>query len=312
MDLADVSSQIGLLLSGNYINRFELDGRAYKVIPMLEREGRPDPDALMDLEIRTPAGDLVPLGSLVEFKKQAAPRFLRKFEQKNSFRIFGVTTPGVTDEQGLSYLEEKAAEILPESYTLDYAGNSRQLRSEGNTLIGVLGIALAFVFFVLTILFNSVRDPLVVLLGSVPLALSGATFITFMDWTTINIYSQVGFITLVGLISKNAILIVEFANQLQFSGHKKLAAISEAARIRLRPVLMTAGATVVGHLPLVFVSGAGAAARNSIGIILVAGMLIGTLFTLFVLPSIYMLIAQEHNREEAKAAHLGPVEWDMT
>ncbi|MBT5032436.1 MAG: MMPL family transporter [Proteobacteria bacterium] len=298
MSLSDVSQQIGLLMSGNYVNRFDLDGRAYKVIPMLELNGRPDPDALMNLEIQTPDGSSVPLSGLATLNKQATPRFLRKFEQKNAFRVFGLVRPGVTNEQGLSFLEQAAQEILPAGYTLDYAGESRQLRQEGNTLFGVLGLALVFVFLVLAVQFNSFRDPVVILAGSVPLALSGAMMLTFVGWTSINIYSQIGFITLVGLISKNAILIVEFAKQLQMAGRSKYEAIREAATIRLRPVLMTTGATVMGHFPLVLVSGAGAEARNSIGIILVAGMLIGSLFTLIVLPNIYLLFASTHKKGE--------------
>jgi len=294
MDLAEVSRQLGVLLSGNYVNRFDLDGRAYRVIPMLEKQGRPDPEALLDLQIRTPAGDLVPLGALASLEQRVAPRVLGKFQQNNSFRVYGGMLPGMTKEQGLQALEQAAAKILPPGYSIDYAGESRQLRQEGNTLLGVLGISLAFVFFALAIQFNSFRDPLVVLAGSVPLALAGAMLFTFLGWTTINIYSQVGFITLVGLVCKNAILIVEFARQMQADGRSKLDAIKASAETRLRPVLMTTGATVMGHFPLVLVTGPGAEARNSIGIVLVAGMLVGTLFTLFVLPSIYLLLASTH------------------
>jgi multidrug efflux pump len=298
MSMYDVSQQIGLLMSGNYVNRFELDGKAYKVIPMLELNGRSDPDALLSLEIQTPDGNSVPLSGIATLQKQAAPRFLRKFEQKNAFRVYGLVRPGVSQEQALSFLEQSAQEILPGSYTLDYAGESRQLRQEGNTLFGVLGLALIFVFLVLAVQFNSFRDPIVILAGSVPLALSGAMILTFVGWTSINIYSQIGFITLVGLISKNAILIVEFAKQLQMVGLSKYEAIRQAATVRLRPVLMTTGATVMGHFPLVLVSGAGAEARNSIGIILVAGMLIGSIFTLVVLPNIYLLFASTHKKGE--------------
>ncbi len=296
MDLAEVSSQLSVLLSGNYVNRFDFDGKAYQVIPMIESDGRPDPQTLLDLKIRTPNGDLVPLSALADMDQKAAPRVLGKFQQKNAFRIYGGIIPGMTKAQALASLEQAAADILPPSYSIDYAGESRQLRQEGNTLLGVLGIALVFVFFVLAVQFNSFRDPLVVLLGSVPLALSGALLFTFLDWTTINIYSQVGFITLVGLIAKNAILIVEFANQQQLAGLAKFDAIKSAATTRLRPVLMTTGATVMGHFPLVLVSGPGAEARNSIGIVLVAGMLVGTLFTLFILPSVYQALAADHNK----------------
>jgi len=294
MDLATVSRQLSVFLSANYVNRFELDGTAYRVIPMMERNGRPDPESLLDLELRTPQGDLVPLRAVARLEESVAPRELSKFEQKNAFRVRGGVLPGRTKEQGLQVLEGLAAEQLPERYSVDYAGESRQLRHEGNTLVGVLGISLAFVFMALAVQFNSFRDPLVVLLGSVPLALSGALLFTFLGLTTINIYSQVGFITLIGLISKNAILIVEFARQLQSDGASKLDAIKHSAETRLRPVLMTAGATIMGHLPLVLVTGPGAEARNSIGIVLVTGMAVGTLFTLFVLPSVYYLLASRH------------------
>ncbi|ARN76210.1 efflux RND transporter permease subunit [Oceanicoccus sagamiensis] len=299
MSLQDVTKQMGLLLSGNYVNRFDLEGKAYRVVPMVEKGGRPDPQALLDMKIRTPDGDLIPLANLATLETKSAPRYLAKFQQKNAFRVYGGVLPNATKEQALSALEEAAKEILPAGYTIDYAGESRQIRQEGNTLIGVLGVALAFVFMVLAVQFNSFRDPLVVLLGSVPLAFSGAMLFTFVGWTTINIYSQVGFITLAGLIAKNAILIVEFANQLQIQGKDKLAAIKEASIIRLRPVLMTTGATVLGHFPLVLVSGPGAEARNSIGIVLVAGMLVGTIFTLFILPNVYMWLASEHKQPEA-------------
>ena len=294
LNLADVSKQLSMLLSGNYVNRFDLNGKAYQVIPMVKTGDRPDPNALLQLKIRTPNGNLIPLSAIATLERKAAPRFLGKFQQKNAFRVYGGIIPGMTKEQGLRALEDAAATILPTGYSIDYAGESRQLRQEGNTLVTVLMFALVFVFFVLAIQFNNFRDPLIVLLGSVPLAFSGALLFTFLDLTTINIYSQIGFITLAGLISKNAILIVEFANHLQAEGKSKLNAIKEAATTRLRPVLMTTAATVLGHFPLVLVTGAGAEARNSIGIILVAGMLVGTLFTLFVLPSVYYALSANH------------------
>lgn len=298
LSMSSVSQQLGILLSGNYVNRFDLDGKAYRVIPMIEGHARLTPQALMDLQLRTPSGALIPVSAIASLEHSTAPRVLGKFQQKNSFRIFGGVLPGTTKEQGLATLESIAKEILPPGYTLDYAGESRQLRQEGSTLVGVLGIALVFVYFVLAVQFNSFRDPLVVLLGSVPLALSGAMLFAFLGWTTINIYSQIGFITLVGLIAKNGILIVEFANHLQTEGANKITAIKQAAETRLRPVLMTTAATALGHFPLVLVTGAGAEARNSIGIILVAGMVIGTLFTLFVLPCVYLWIAKDHRPNE--------------
>jgi len=276
MDLNTVGQQLGVLLSGNYVNRFDMNGKAYQVIPMVKGQDRNNPQQLLDLLLRTPRGELVPVSAIASLEYSVAPRVLGKFQQKNAFRIMGGVLPGTTKEQGLAILEKAAQDILPKGYTIDYAGESRQIRQEGNTLVGILGIALLFVYFVLAIQFNSFRDPLVVLLGSVPLALAGALMLPFLGLTTINIYSQIGFITLVGLVAKNGILIVEFANHLQSEGLNKLQAIKGAAEIRLRPVLMTTAATVLGHFPLVLVTGAGAEARNSIGIILVAGMLIGT------------------------------------
>ncbi|NNC98644.1 MAG: efflux RND transporter permease subunit [Gammaproteobacteria bacterium] len=297
MDLASVSSQLNSLLSGNFVNRYNQAGRAYRVIPMVQDASRGNPDAILDMKIRTPAGQLIPLRAIAGLEIETAPRVLSKFQQKNAFRIFGEVIPGTTKEQGLAALEQAAQQLLPASYTIDYAGESRQIRLEGNTLEGVLVVALIFVFLVLAVQFNSFRDPLVVLLGSVPLALSGSMVFSFLDFTTINIYSQVGFITLVGLIAKNGIMIVEFANQMQLLGHEKMQAVIVAAETRLRPVLMTTAATVLGHFPLVLVSGAGAEARNSIGIILVAGMLVGTLFTLLVLPSVYVVLASDRNKQ---------------
>ena len=303
MDVAEVSRQLGIFLSGNYVNRFDLDGKAYRVIPMIEDFDRTNPTALLRLKIRTPAGELVPLSTLASLHETVAPRVLGKFEQNNAFRITGGIIPGMTKEQALTALENAAADILPADYAIDYAGESRQLRQQGNTLVGVLGLSLVFVFLALAVQFNSFRDPLVVLIGSAPLAISGALVFTFFGWTSINIYSQVGFITLVGLIAKNAILVVEFARQMQVQGLSKIEAIKESAATRLRPVLMTTGATVMGHLPLVLVTGPGAEARNSIGIILVAGMLIGTIFTLFVLPSVYLWLASTPEQKvDAKTA----------
>ena len=298
LTVSGVSQQLSTYLSGNYVNRFDLDGKAYRVIPMLEGSDRLDIYALQDLKIQTPAGELVPFSSLATLVEKVGPRVLTKFQQRNSFTLFAGMIPAYTKEQGLSAIEAAAEEILPSGYIVDYAGESRQIRQEGNTLFGALGMSLAFVFLVLVVLFNRFRDPLVVLLGSVPLALAGALMFTFLGWTTLNIYSQIGLITLIGLVTKNGILIVEFANHLQRQGLTKFDAILQGASVRLRPVLMTTGATVIGHFPLVLVSGAGAEARNSIGIILVAGMLLGTFFTLVVLPSMYLALASKHEAED--------------
>ncbi|MDE1463626.1 efflux RND transporter permease subunit [Spartinivicinus poritis] len=301
MDLSSVSQQLSILLSGNYINHFNLDGKAYRVIPMAEHSARQNPESIMNLHLFSSLGEKVPVSAIASFEHIASPRVLYKFQQKNAFRIYGGVQSGITKEQALKTLETAAGEVLPVGYTIDYAGESRQIRQEGNSLLNVMLVALVFVFLVLAVQFNSFRYPLVVLIGSVPLALAGAMLFTFLGWTTINIYSQIGLITLIGLIAKNGILIVEFANQLQENGIKKLDAIKQAAETRLRPILMTTAATVLGHFPLILVSGAGAEARNSIGIILVMGMIIGTLFTLFFLPCIYLVLGK--NDESVENSH---------
>jgi multidrug efflux pump len=299
LDLADVGRQLGVLLAGNYVNRFTLDGRAYKVIPQVGSNARVAAEHLLDYKIRTREGAQIPVSAFASLETSTAPRTLARFQQSDSFRVYGGVQPGTTKADALVTLEEAARRILPNGYTIDYAGESRQLREEGTTLAGSLGFAILLIYLVLAAQFGSFRDPLVVLAGSVPLALTAALVFTFLGFTTINIYSQIGLITLVGLIAKNGILIVAFANDLQLLGYEKAAAIREAAVTRLRPILMTTAATVFGHLPLVFVTGAGAEARNSIGIMLVSGMAIGTLFTLFILPAIYMVVASEHSSEKA-------------
>lgn len=297
MDVEGVSRQLAALVSEQDVNRFNANGKSYHVIPMVENAARNQPETLMQLHLRTPSGRLVPVSSIASLERETGPRVLGKFNQQKSFRIFGGVVPGVTKDQALTTMEELAADILPKSYTVDYAGESRQLRKEGNSMINVLLISLCAVYLVLVVQFNSFRSALVVLVGSVPLAISGALFFTYFEFTTINIYAQIGFITLVGLVAKNGILITEFANGLQKQGFSKIEAITQAAQTRLRPVLMTTAATILGHFPLVLVAGAGAEARNSIGIILVAGMFIGTLFTLFVLPSVYLWLAGNYKSE---------------
>jgi multidrug efflux pump len=237
--------------------------------------------------------DLVPL---------TGPSTLATFNQQRAFRITGAVIPGTTSGQALTTLENAALDILPAGYSLDHAGVSRQLRKEGSTMISVLLVSVVIVYLALVVQFNSFRLPLVILLGSVPLALSAAMLFSFLSLTTINIYAQIGFVTLVGLVAKNAILITEFAHKQQVAGFSKHDAIRSAASLRLRPVLMTTAATVLGHFPLVLVTGAGAEARNSIGIILVAGMAIGTLFTLFILPSVYLWLAGEEGEHRSHAS----------
>src|SRR5207302_124005 len=237
---------------------------------------------------------LVPLSTFASLRTTTEPRELKKFQQLNAVRIQGVIPPGIPLDQALRMLEDEAKTILPQGFTIDYAGESRQLRTEGSKFLGTFLLSGILIYLVLAAQFESFRDPLIILAGSVPLAISGALLFSFLGFTTLNIYSQVGLITLVGLVSKNGILIVEFANHLQETGKAKLDAIIEAAGTRLRPILMTTAATVVGHFPLVLATGPGAGARNSIGIMLVSGMIIGTVFTLFVVPSIYMLVAKRH------------------
>jgi multidrug efflux pump len=295
LDLASVGRELGTLLGGAYVNRFNFFERSYKVIPQIGDADRATLDPLLDLKIKTPSGEMVPVSTFTRIETSVAPRTLNRFQQANAVRVFGGVQPGVTKAEGLDVLETAAASAGGKDIQVDYAGESRQIRHEGAALTTTLGFAIILIYLVLAAQFQSFRDPLIVLLGSVPLAISGALIFTFVDWTTINIYSQVGLITLVGLIAKNGILIVEFANKLQANGLSVMDAIREASLTRLRPVLMTSAATVFGHLPLVFVSGPGAEARNSIGIVLVTGMVVGTLFTLIVVPVFYSLLASKHS-----------------
>lgn len=293
LDLATVGRELGTLLGGGYVNRFNYYERSYKVIPQLGEENRATMGPLLDLKIKTPSGELVPVSTFTRIESTTAPRTLNRFQQRNAVRVFGGVQPGVTKDEGLRVLEEAAAAVAPLGTGIDYAGESRQIRLESAALTKTLGFALLLIYLVLAAQFKSFRDPLIVLLGSVPLAISGALVFSWLDLTTINIYSQVGLITLVGLIAKNGILIVEFANTLRERGMPKIDALRQATLIRLRPVLMTSAATVFGHFPLVLAAGPGSEARNSIGTVLVAGMVIGTVFTLFVVPVFYSIIAAE-------------------
>jgi multidrug efflux pump len=302
VDLAQAGQDLSTLLGGNYVNRFSIQGRSYKVIPQVARAERLTPDQLAEIHVTGPDGRLVPLSTFATLKQTTEPRELKRFQQLNAVRIQGVVPPGVSLDAALSFLEEEAAKILPPGFTVDYAGESRQLRTEGSKFLGTLLLSAILIYLVLAGQFESFRDPFIILAGSVPLALAGALLFSFLGLTTLNIYSQVGLITLVGLVAKNGILIVEFANQRQRAGTDKLGAVIEAASTRLRPILMTTAATVAGHTPLILASGPGAGARNSIGIMLVSGMIIGTVFTLFVVPSIYMLVAKTRRAVEAEEA----------
>jgi multidrug efflux pump len=292
VSLSEAGLDLATLIGGNYVNRFSNQGRSYKVIPQVERTERLTPDQLSQMYITGAEGRLVPLSTFASLQTSVQPRELRKFQQLNAVRIQGVIPPPVPLDQALTFLENEARAIVPPGFTIDFAGQSRQLRTEGGRFLATFLLSAILIYLVLAAQFESFRDPFIILAGSVPLAVAGALLFSFLGFTTLNIYSQVGLITLVGLVAKNGILIVEFANHLQEQGRDKLAAVVEAAGTRLRPILMTTAATIVGHFPLVLASGPGAGARNSIGIMLVTGMAVGTIFTLFVVPSIYMLVAR--------------------
>ena len=292
VNLAEAGRDLSTLLGGDYVNRFSIQGRSYKVIPQVKRDERLTTDQLSDMYITGSDNRLVPLSTFATLQSSTEPRELKKFQQLNAVRIQGVIPPPVPLDQALGFLEAEARKILPQGFTIDYAGESRQLRTEGSRFLGVFLLSAVLIYLVLAAQFESFRDPFIILAGSVPLAVAGALMFSFLGFTTLNIYSQVGLITLVGLVAKNGILIVEFANHLQETGLDKLHAVIEASTTRLRPILMTTAATVVGHTPLILASGPGAGARNSIGIMLVSGMIVGTLFTLFVVPSIYMVVAK--------------------
>jgi len=313
LNLSQVGADLGSMVGGSFVNRFDIAGRSYKVIPQIQRIGRLNPEQLQDIHVTGPNGSLIPLSSIATLKDSVVPRSLNRFQQLNAVKISGVAMRPL--DEALRFLEDEAGKILPKGYKLDYTGESRQLRTEGSKFLSAFALAVILIFLVLAAQFNSFRDPFVILAGSVPLAMFGALLFTFLKipdpntpfwtrgWTTtLNIYSQVGLVTLVGLVSKNGILIVQFANQLQLQGQSKLDAVRGAAMTRLRPILMTTAATIAGHFPLTLVTGAGAAARNSIGLVLVGGMFIGTLFTLFLVPSIYMLIARDHSKDRERDA----------
>ncbi len=306
LNLSQVGADLSSALGGNFVNRFNIAGRSYKVIPQIARSERLNPEQLRDLYVTGPNNQLVPLSTIATIETKTVPRSLNRLQQLNAVKISGVTTR--TLDEALKVLENASREVLPPGCVIDYTGESRQLRNEGNKFLPAFSLAVVLIFLVLAVQFNSFRDPLVILAGSVPLAMFGALVFTVLKmpnpnmpywtngWTTtMNIYAQVGLVTLVGLIAKNGILIVEWANHLQEQGLPKIEAVREATLTRLRPILMTSVATVAGHFPLTLVSGAGAAARNSIGLVLVGGMAIGTIFTLLILPSIYVLLARDHS-----------------
>ena len=293
LTMLNVGNALATMLGGNYVNRFNLEGRSYQVIPQVPRESRLSPEALGLYYVSTPTGQQIPLSTVVSIETGTDPNALTHYNQLNSATFQAVPMPGVTVGQAVDFLEGEAAK-LPAGFSHDYLADSRQYVQEGNQLAITFGFALIIIFLVLAAQFESLRDPLVIMI-SVPMAIVGALIPLFFGAATMNIYTQVGLLTLVGLISKHGILMVEFANELQLNeGLDRRSAIEMAARVRLRPILMTTAAMVTGLLPLLTASGAGAASRFSIGLVVVAGMTIGTLFTLFVLPAVYVAIATDH------------------
>jgi multidrug efflux pump len=292
--MQDIGITLSTMMSDGNVNRVDLDGRSYEVIPQVERKYRLNPESLNHYYVKSTNGDAIPLGSMIDIKVEARPRALSHFNQLNSATIGGVPAPGVAIGDAINFLNDLATEKLPIGYNYDYMGASRQYVTEGTALFTTFALALAIIFLVLAIQFESMRDPIVIMV-SVPLAISGALITLAWGTATMNIYSQVGLITLVGLITKHGILICEVAKEAQLHQQKnRIEAVMEATRIRLRPILMTTAAMIAGLIPLMFAVGAGAAQRFSIGVVIVSGLAIGTLFTLFVLPVIYSYLAEKH------------------
>jgi len=296
ISMQDIGSAISTMLSGGTTNRFNVDGRSYDIIAQVERDSRRTADQLDDYYIRTASGALIPLSTLAKISEGVEPNKRGQFQQLNALVISGVMRPGVSLGDALTYLQNNAREIFPKGVGIDYAGQSRQFMQEGNALIFTFFFALILIYLVLAAQFESFRDPFIILI-SVPLSLMGALLPIAFGVTSINIYTQVGLVTLIGLISKHGILMVEFANKLQLQeGLGKREAIEKAAGIRLRAILMTTSAMVVGVFPLLLASGAGAASRFDIGLVIAAGLSIGTIFTLFVVPAMYIMLAKDRSK----------------
>ena len=297
ISMADIGRNLSSLLAGAEINRFSMAGRSYKVIPQVERQFRLDPEMLEAYRIRSAGGELVPLASLVTLEQGVEPASRNQHQQLNALTVQGIALPGVSMGDALASLQELAEEMFPKGFGYDYTGDSRQFIEEGSALVTTFVLALIVIYLVLAAQYESWRDPLIILI-SVPMSLAGAMAFITLGFATLNIYTQVGLITLVGVVAKNGILIVEFANQLQRSqGLSKRDAVVEAASIRLRPILMTSASLVVAMVPLLTAAGPGAVSRFSIGLTIAAGLGIGTLFTLFVQPAFYLLLAREHAKE---------------
>ncbi|HTN32723.1 MAG TPA: efflux RND transporter permease subunit [Marinobacter sp.] len=296
ISMQDVGQSLSSMLGGGYINRFSMEGRSYQVIPQVDQEFRLDAQALNDYYIRTGTGALVPLGSVVSFSTDIEPSSRNQFNQLNSLTVQGVVMPGIAAGTAMDYMEDISADIFPLGFTFDYTGESRQLATQGSALIVTFFLSLLVIYLVLAAQFESWRDPFIILV-SVPMSVAGAMAFIVLGYATMNIYTQVGLITLIGVVSKNGILIVEFANKLQIErGLSKTGAVIEAAAIRLRPIIMTSLALIFAMLPLLVAIGAGAQSRFAIGLTISAGLGIGTLFTIFVLPAFYILLAKDHNK----------------
>ena len=298
LTMQDIGQALSAMLGGGYVNFFELDGRSYKVIPQVEQRFRLNPDQLKHYYLRTASGSMVPLSTVVHLKTTVQPETINHFQQLNSATIQGVAMPFVAQGQALNDLKQLAQRTLPSGYSYDYAGPSRQFEQESGGLVLTFFFALVIIFLALAAQFESFRDPIIILV-SVPMAISGALlFINLgIGHATLNIYTEVGLVTLIGLISKHGILIVEFANNLQREGRTKRDAIEHAAGMRLRPILMTTAAMVLGVMPLITASGAGAVSRFNMGLVIATGLSIGTLFTLFVVPAMYMMLGADHSHE---------------
>ena len=306
--MADIGNSLATLLGGNYINLFDLYGRSYQVIPQVPREFRLNEDWLTRYQIRTKEGALVPLSNVATVTKVVQPNSLTNFQQLNSATLSAVPFPGRTVGEAIDFLKNKAAESFPEGFTYDFQGESRQFVQEGSTLVYTFVFALVIIYLVLAAQYESFRDPLIILIA-LPTSIFGALLPLNAGLGTINIYTQIGLVCLIGLISKHGILMVDFANKLQEEqGYGRREAIEHAAAIRLRPILMTTAATVMAMVPLLIAAGAGAAARFAIGVVIAAGMTIGTLFTLFVTPAVYTFLARDHQkaRAQAEAAEAAP------
>ncbi|WP_111641786.1 efflux RND transporter permease subunit [Marinimicrobium alkaliphilum] len=296
VEMQQIAADLGSLTAGAYAGRFSLDSRSYRVIPQVQRSDRLNPEQLENFYTRNRDGELVPLSTLVTLEESVQPRQLSGFQQLNSVTLQGVPRPGVSLGEALGILQEIADEVLPPGYSVDYGGQSRQFINEGDELVMTFFFALLVIFLVLSAQFESFRNGIIILV-TVPMSIAGALIFISLGFASINIYTQVGLLTLIGLIAKHGILIVEFANKLQLEGRTKREAIEEATAIRLRPILMTTAATVLAVIPLLIASGAGAGARFAMGLVIASGMTIGTLFTLFVVPSVYLWLARDFHKD---------------